>query len=189
MLIQLGWHSLEQRRNDCAFTYLLHIEYRASPLGNNHNVNCLTLWPAFCKGRAYLGPADPWLIYGNSKFGVLMRNYLSTAPFFQTCPGWSGVAKVSCILRHQGVQMILAYSWARPAILVAGRVLGNVFIMPPPFSMGVYYHRCPYVRPSCPVHPVHNTFGFRAISFERIGILDWNFVHRYIIIKCRSSVI
>ena len=34
---------------------------------------------------------------------------------------WSGVAKVSCILRHRGVQLILAYSWARPAILVAGK--------------------------------------------------------------------
>ena len=34
--------------------------------------------------------------------------------------GWSGGAKVSCILRYRGVQVILAYSWARPAILVAG---------------------------------------------------------------------
>ena len=28
--------------------------------------------------------------------------------------------------------------------------------------------------------------GFCAISFERISVLDSNFVHRYIIIKCRS---
>ena len=28
---------------------------------------------------------------------------------------------VSCILRHRGVQLKLAYSWARPAILVAGK--------------------------------------------------------------------
>ena len=35
--------------------------------------------------------------------------------------GWSGVAKVSCILRHQGIQLILAYSWVRPAIFVAGK--------------------------------------------------------------------
>ena len=34
---------------------------------------------------------------------------------------WSGGAKVSCILCHRGVQLILAYSWARPAILVAGK--------------------------------------------------------------------
>ena len=35
--------------------------------------------------------------------------------------GWSGGAKVSCILCHRGVQLILAYSWARPAILVASK--------------------------------------------------------------------
>ena len=29
-----------------------------------------------------------------------------------------------------------------------------------------------YVCPSRPVRPVRNTFGFRAISFERIGVLD-----------------
>ena len=41
--------------------------------------------------------------------------------FFQ---GWSGGAKVSCSLRYRGVQLILAYSWARPAILVAGKGRG-----------------------------------------------------------------
>ena len=41
----------------------------------------------------------------------------------------------------------------------------------------------------CPVRPVRKTFGFRAISFERIGVLNSNFIHRYIIIKCRSSSI
>ena len=36
---------------------------------------------------------------------------------------------VSCILRYWGAQLILAYSWARPAILVAGKGRGgNVFI-------------------------------------------------------------
>ena len=34
-----------------------------------------------------------------------------------------------CILHHWGVQLILAYSWARPAILVVGKGRGgNVFI-------------------------------------------------------------
>ena len=33
--------------------------------------------------------------------------------------GWgSGGAKVLCILRHRGFQLILACSWARPAIIV-----------------------------------------------------------------------
>ena len=40
---------------------------------------------------------------------------------------WSGVAKVSCILCHQGVHMILAYSWARFAILVASKGKGECF--------------------------------------------------------------
>ena len=31
--------------------------------------------------------------------------------------------------------------------------------------------------------------GFRAISFEGVGVLDWNVVHSYIIIKCRSILI
>ena len=33
---------------------------------------------------------------------------------------WLDVAKVLSILLHRGVQLILAYSWARPAILVVG---------------------------------------------------------------------
>ena len=41
--------------------------------------------------------------------------------------GWPGVAKVSCILRHQGVQLILAYSWARPAVLAEGMVREGMF--------------------------------------------------------------
>ena len=44
--------------------------------------------------------------------------------------GWSGGAKALCILRHRGPQLILAYSWARPAILVADKARGgNVFIV------------------------------------------------------------
>ena len=31
--------------------------------------------------------------------------------------------------------------------------------------------------------------GFRAISFEYIGVMDSYFIHRYVIIKYRSSLI
>ena len=41
--------------------------------------------------------------------------------------GWSGGAKVLCILRHLGVQLILAESWARPVILVASKGRGGCF--------------------------------------------------------------
>ena len=32
-----------------------------------------------------------------------------------------------CILPHRGVQLILAYSWARPAVLAAGKGRGAMF--------------------------------------------------------------
>ena len=49
--------------------------------------------------------------------------------------GWLGGAKVSCILRYRGVQLILAYSWARPAILVAGKGRGWMFLF-------LHFHSC-----------------------------------------------
>ena len=41
--------------------------------------------------------------------------------------GWSGCAKVSCSLRHRVVRLRLAYSWARPTILAAGKGRGGRF--------------------------------------------------------------
>ena len=58
--------------------------------------------------------------------------------------GWSGGAKVSCILRHQGVQLILAYSWARPAILVAGKGRWGIFL----FFLFLHFHSCSFLP--CP---------------------------------------
>ena len=37
------------------------------------------------------------------------------------------MAKVSCMFRNQGVQLILAYSWARSAIPEAGKGRGRMF--------------------------------------------------------------
>ena len=36
---------------------------------------------------------------------------------------------MSCILRYQGVQLILAYSWTRSAALVAGKGRGGMFLL------------------------------------------------------------
>ena len=52
--------------------------------------------------------------------------------------GWSSDAKVLCILRHWGVQLILAYSWARPAILLAGKGRGRMFL----FLLFLHFHSC-----------------------------------------------
>ena len=54
-----------------------------------------------------------------------------------------------------------------------------------PLSVRRYVHT--YVRTY--VRPVRTKNGFRAISFENIGVLDSYFIHRYIIIKYRSSSI
>ena len=57
--------------------------------------------------------------------------------------GWSGGAKVLCILHHWGVQLILAYSWARPAILVVGKGRGGMFL----FLLFLHFHSCSYFFP------------------------------------------
>ena len=54
--------------------------------------------------------------------------FSSLSPSFISSTISSGVAKVSCILRHRGVQLRLAYSWARPAILVASKSRGGMFL-------------------------------------------------------------
>ena len=60
--------------------------------------------------------------------------------------------------------------------------------MPPPFIMGGGYS-ITLVRMSRRSSPVRTKNGFRAISFEDIGVLDSYFIHRYVIIKYRSSSI
>ena len=52
--------------------------------------------------------------------------------------GWLGGAKVLCILRHRSVRLILAYSWAKPAILVAGKGRGGMFL----FLLFLHFHSC-----------------------------------------------
>ena len=55
------------------------------------------------------------------------KNNLMTCAWLQIV-GWLNEAKVSCILHHQGVQLILAYSWAGPVILAAGEGRGGMFL-------------------------------------------------------------
>ena len=55
--------------------------------------------------------------------------------------GWSGGAKVLCILHHWGVQLILAYSWARLAILVVGKGRGGMFLFLL-FLHFLHFHSC-----------------------------------------------
>ena len=43
--------------------------------------------------------------------------------------GWSGMAKVLCILRHWDVKLVLAYRWARSAIFMAVKGRKGIFFI------------------------------------------------------------
>ena len=70
--------------------------------------------------------------------------------------GWSDGAKVSCILRHRGVQLMLAYSWARPVILVAGNGRGGKFLCL------LHFHSCSSFFPV----PLFNLFYYLFYLFS-----------------------
>ena len=68
--------------------------------------------------------------------------------------GWWGGAKVLCILHHWGVQLILAYSWARPAILVVGKSRGGMFL----FLLFLHFHSCSSFFPVPLFHLLYSLF-------------------------------
>ena len=68
--------------------------------------------------------------------------------------GLSGGAKVLCILDHRGVQLILAYSWARPAILVVGKGRGRMFL----FLLFLHFHSCSSFFPVPLFHLLYSLF-------------------------------
>ena len=70
-------------------------------------------------------------------------------------------AKVSCISRHRGVQLILAYSWARPAILVAGKGRGGLFL----FLLFLDFHWCSSFFPV--FHLFYYSISFLPFSGRR----------------------
>ena len=68
--------------------------------------------------------------------------------------GWSGVAKVSCILHHRGFQVILAYIWAMPAVLAAGKDRGGMFL----FLVFLHFHSCSSFSPVLLFHLLYYLF-------------------------------
>ena len=55
---------------------------------------------------------------------------------------------------HRGVQLKLAYSWARPAILVAGKGRGGMFL----FLLFLHFHSCSYFFPNRLFHLLYYLF-------------------------------
>ena len=74
--------------------------------------------------------------------------------------GWLGGAKVSCIFCHRGVQLILAYSWARPAILIAGKGREVMFL----FLLFLHFHSCSSFFPVPLFHLFCYLFCFFSLS-------------------------
>ena len=91
---------------------------------------------------------------------LVCKNYLplqNGGKVFQLYPfssGWSGGAKVLCILHHWGVQLILACSWARPAILVVGKGRGGMFL----FLLFLHFHSCSSFFPVPLFHLLYSLF-------------------------------
>ena len=86
--------------------------------------------------------------HGRTGTGLIFPIYL-----YRT-RGWSGGAKVLCILHHWGVQLILAYSWARPAILVVGKGRGGMFL----FLLFLHFHSCSSFFPVPLFHLLYSLF-------------------------------
>ena len=80
--------------------------------------------------------------------------FFSQKVSFYSARGWSGGAKVLCILHHWGVQLILAYSWARPAILVVGKGRGGMFL----FLLFLHFHSCSSFFPVPLFHLLYSLF-------------------------------
>ena len=57
-------------------------------------------------------------------------------------------------LHHWGVQLILAYSWARPAILVVGKGRGGMFL----FLLFLHFHSCSSFFPVPLFHLLYSLF-------------------------------
>ena len=81
------------------------------------------------------------------------------------------MAKVSCIFRHRGIQLILAYSWVRSAILVAGkgRRWGDVYISSVS-SLSFLFLFLPYLSLSSPLLSLLPLSGRRHKMTQRVDV-------------------
>ena len=118
--------------------------------------------------------------------------------------GWSAGAKVLCILHHWGVQLILAYSWARPAILVVGKGRGGMFL----FLLFLHFHSCSSFFPVPLFHLLYSLFlslsppisgrqhkmtlkGWRVVKPQhnqcKTAYIPWHMLKRYSIFLVTST--
>ena len=78
---------------------------------------------------------------------------------------WGGLVVWRChVSCHRGVQLILAYRWARPAILVAGKGREMMFL----FLLFLHFHSCSSFFPV----PLFNLFCYLFCRFFSLSLGD-----------------
>ena len=105
---------------------------------------------------------------GNMIWKWAMKLILVVSPytivyFLVISSGWLCEAKVSCVLRHWGVQLRLAYSWARPAILAADKSRGGMFLV----RLFLYFHSFFSFSPVPLFHLLYYIFYLPSLSGRR----------------------
>ena len=90
----------------------------------------------------------------------MMAFSIMKTPSPKVNPQSMGGAKVLCILHHRGVQLILAYSWARPAILVVGKGRGGMFL----FLLFLHFHSCSSFFPVPLFHLLYSLLSLFSLS-------------------------
>ena len=96
---------------------------------------------------------------------VFFKNFSVTIyrPSFFFFLGVVGWCEGAVYLTSPGRQLILAYSWARPAILVVGKGRGGMFL----FLLFLYFHSCSSFFPAPLFHLLYSLFSptLSSISF------------------------
>ena len=93
--------------------------------------------------------------------------------FYFSCNSFFGIfilevvecAKALCILCHRVVQLILAYSWARPGILVADKDSVGMFL----FLLFLHFHSC---SSFFPVSLIYSSLLLSLLSLFSLSLGD-----------------
>ena len=135
-------HDIEAMCNECRRQLLLIWFINYLPLTKFHIVN--RVWAI-----------STFIITSCCTCPNYICNLFLNGIFFFFFWGWSGGAKVLCILHHQGVQLILAYSWARPAIFVVGKGRGGMFL----YLLFLHFNSCSSFFPVPLFHLLYYLFS------------------------------
>ena len=109
----------------CKCDSSIHIWVDLSP---GHSPKCL-YQPESRKALAHMGNCDWNQGWDQKRHVIIFLSYIWG--LVEWCEGVT-------YLSHWGVQLILAYSWARPAILVADKGRGGMFL----FLLFLHFHSC-----------------------------------------------